>query len=358
MKVAIIGGGIIGLASAAELSRVGCEVTIYDINKESKEASWAAAGMLAPHNEAKSDDALWHLCQQSYQYWPTFLERFNLCKNEIDYRSKGCLTPYFKHENIEELMNKKTLLNKEKEVVVKLTKKECLAIEPLISDNIEGCFYMEGAQVNPRHVCTLLRDFCLKSGVQFKMGVEVQKVKEGSLILNEVNSEHYDQVVIAAGAWTPQLSRLVDKKIKGEPVKGQMLCFEVPENFQLNSFIHSEHAYCVHRKDQGLVIGSTMEMTGFDKAENELSIEKLRDGAREVLPILNDCHVKETWTGLRPKLENGYPCIDRLNEFTVIATGHFRNGILLTPVTALAVKQLVLRENLDVNLNDFSLASH
>ena len=150
-----------------------------------------------------------------------------------------------------------------------------------------------------------------------------------------------DEIVIASGAWTPQLAQLCDLNLSGEPVKGQMICLQAPPNL-LKSYIHSTSAYIVPRVDQGYIIGATMVTSGFDRSSDEAAIHQLAAGAGACVPALAGAPIVEQWTGLRPRLANGRPLIDRIRPGLLVATGHFRNGVLLAPLTGDIIHDILM----------------
>jgi glycine oxidase len=167
----------------------------------------------------------------------------------------------------------------------------------------------------------------------------VRSIAGGAVGLDDGTTLAADLVVLASGAWTPALAQLVGLDLPGEPVKGQMLRLAAPDGL-LHAFIHSPDLYLIARAGQGVVVGATMERAGFDLADDGAAVERLAAGARRLLPALAHAPVPETWTGLRPRLLHGRPVLARLDDTLVLATGHFRNGILLAPATADAVLDL------------------
>jgi glycine oxidase len=341
-RIAIIGSGIVGLSSALHLAQSGCEVSTFDGNKESSEASWAAAGMLAPHNEADETTPLWKLCSKSLELWPAFAQSFASAE-ALDLHFNGSWIPCFNHEERRAHEQKMKHFQAEGVDFQWLEPGVVLGQESAINPNVLGAYAVEGGHVDPRKVCAELVRACQGLGVHCHYQTQVKSIEDGQLTLMNGTTETFDHIVLAAGAWTPQLAELTGLKLEGEPVKGQMLRFEAHPEIRLTRFLHCELAYAVQRRDGSVVIGSTMEYTGFDKQENEQSISKLVAGARQLLPYLNTCDVQETWTGLRPKLEGGTPLFKRIHSKLTLATGHFRNGVLLTPISGQIVRDLVLK---------------
>lgn len=352
MRVVIIGGGIIGLACAWRLAQRGLQVTICDANSESREASWAAAGMLAPHNEAKDANDLWALCCASYKQWPYFIQDLGVDQSELDFREHGSLEPLLHGDDGSELEAKAARLSAAGADLRWLNAAEVQALEPQLSTETTRALWMQGAHVDPRRACLLLRQRCQELGVELRYHQSITAIEDDAVVLNSGERLAAEQIVLAAGAWTPALSTLVGIDIQGEPVKGQMLAFHT-EAPLLQHFIHCRHAYLVERRGTGIVVGSTMEYSGFDRSDSQAAIAHLAAGAQHLLPALKHCPLAETWTGLRPKLNGGLPLLKRIRPNLCIATGHFRNGILLTPMTASIMEALVCGDPLPHPIDSF-----
>ena len=357
MRIAIVGGGIIGLACALRLARRGHDITLCDANSESREASWAAAGMLAPHNEAKQADHLWSLCCESFKQWPTFIDELGVDARAVDFREHGSLEPVIPGDDVRELEHKAALLAEAGAAIEWLERADIERREAGLHQDIERALWMPGGQVDPRRVCTQLRARCAEIGVELRYRDPVHSITDNTILMADGTELAADQVLLAAGAWTPKLSQMTGYELHGEPVKGQMLAFATDQKL-LQHFIHCRHAYMVEREGTGIVVGSTMEYVGFNRQDSQAAIAQLAAGAQRVLPALGQCQVRETWTGLRPRLNGGLPMFKRLNQHLSIATGHFRNGILLTPITAMIMESLVLDEPCSVaHLDSFDGAA-
>jgi glycine oxidase len=356
MNVAIIGSGIIGLSCAWRLAQAGCKVSTFDGNRESQEASWTAAGMLAPHNEAKVPDALWSLCSTSLERWPKFVDDLSQSPKELDYHRNGSFIPVFNDSEKLECEPKIKAFAQKGVQIQWLDSHECVSKEPALSNHeLLGAYHLDGGHVDPRRVCHVLRERCKSLGVQLHFETHVEHLSEGHITCKGGKPQKFDHVILAAGAWTPSLASITGIKLQGQPVKGQMIRFAPNDGPRLSGFIHCEHAYAVQRQDGSLVIGSTMEYTNFDKRENQTSIEHLVSGARRLMPHLKQVPLSETWTGLRPKLNGGYPLFENVSSKLTIATGHFRNGILLAPVSADIIVDLVLKKSSPLDLSEFEL---
>jgi glycine oxidase len=353
MNITVIGGGVIGLSAAWELSRGSCRVTVLDAAPEAREASWAAAGMLAPHHECDEPNALWRLGARSLDLWPRFMRDLGVAAHDLDYSDGGGLIPCAAPADEAALAAEQRFLAS---LGVHARWHDAATLrqtEPALA-RMHGALQVAGAHVDPRLLTRRLADGCKQTGVAVRYQTPVLSLDGGTAVLADGSRIEADLIVLASGAWTPALARLAGIDLLGEPVKGQLLRFDAPG--ALRHFVHSHHVYAVPRRD-GVVIGATMVQTGFDKTQDPSAVAELAQRARELMPMLDHSEITETWTGLRPRLHGGLPLIDRVDERLIIATGHFRNGILLTPVTAVAIAALAGAQPPPCDLSAFSWAS-
>jgi len=354
LRVAVVGGGVIGLACAWRLAGEGARVTVFDAAAEAREASWAAAGMLAPHNEAEGDGPLWRLGRLSLERWPAFLRDLSAEPAAIDYRAHGSLTPLLDAEARRSAEARVAFLARNGIDCRWLVGDALRAAEPALA--APAALALPGGHCDPRLLTALLRRRCADRGVELCYACPVAELDEHGVVTRSGGYLRCDVVVLAAGAWTPALARLAGLELPGEAVKGQMLRLGSGGE-GLRHFLHSDRAYCVPRQDGSVVVGSTMVCAGFDRSEDAEAIDGLAIGARHLLPALADAPITETWTGLRPRLPGGLPCIDRVTERLLIATGHFRNGILLTPITAELVADRIYERRSCCDMRPFALAA-
>lgn len=349
LRVVVVGGGVIGLACAWRLAGDGHQVVVFDGAPEAREASWAAAGMLAPHHEAVAADAVWRLGTASLARWPAFAAALGV---EIDLHLNGGLLPRLDASDEVHLREKIAFVTAHGITVRDLDVEDLARLDPHVS--ARGALLLPGGHVDPRRLTAALRRGCEQRGVDLRYGTAVTEVVTGGIRTTN-GGERCDLTVLANGAWTPELASLAGIALVGEPVKGQMVRFAVGDGL-LRHFIHCHHAYLVPRAGAGVVVGSTMVSSAFDKSEDAAAIAQLTTQARRLLPALANAPVVETWTGLRPRVGAGVPVLQRVREDVILATGHFRNGILLTPITADAVAELAGGAGCGVALKDYRIA--
>ncbi len=332
-RAVVVGGGLIGLACAWRLADEGWSVRVVDAGSGAREASWAAAGMLAPHNEvdvaAAGEPRLWRLGVASLARWPAFAEAIGVA---IDL--SGNVVPELDDEDAQEISARQAWLTGRGITCQRIPADDLRRWEPALTP-CRGALALPGGRVDPRRACAAL---AARLGERVRYGAPAVEISDRTVRLADGDALAADLIVVAAGAWSPSLGRLCGLSFAGEPVKGQMLRFAGDPS--LRRFVHCRHAYLVPRPGAGLIVGSTMVWDGFDRREDPAAIARLAEGARRLLPALAGQEPVETWTGLRPRLAGGLPCIDRVRPGLILATGHFRNGILLAPVTADMVADL------------------
>jgi len=184
-----------------------------------------------------------------------------------------------------------------------------------------------------------LRAACRAAGVVEHSGSPVVALERDDVITADGSRHACDEVLLASGAWTPALAALTGVRLAGAPVKGQMIRLTGP--CRLPGFVREGHRYLISRQDGSVVVGATMVEAGFDRSEDVAAINELAAWAAEAVPALRSSTVSESWTGLRPRLVNGLPAIGRVRPGLLLATGHFRNGVLLAPITGSIIAALV-----------------
>lgn len=360
--ILIVGGGIIGLATARELRKKGVErITILEKNSAcGMEASSAAAGMLAPQSEADEADDFFEFCQASRDLFPNFAKQlFDETDVDIELDQTGTLYLAFTDEDSEELEKRFAWQKKANLIVEKLSTKEILKIEPNVSKNVLfGLRFPTDWQVENQKIVEAfnkqltgiaLNKFMQRNSmdkVRARNGAEFVSREVKSLIFEnnkvigaetDIEKFYAPIIIIASGAWTSlikdKFNLLSDIKIK--PMRGQMLAFN--DNRKLfRHVIYSPRGYLVPRKSCRILVGATVEDVGFDNRTTGFGTVSLLNTAFEIAPEIKNLSLKKTWAGLRPFAADGLPILGAVPEIEnlFIATAHYRNGILLAPKTA------------------------
>ena len=347
----IIGGGLIGLSIAHELAAAGESVIVLS-RRRSEAAGFVAAGMLAPHAEGLEAEML-ELGQLSLTKQAQWVEKIE--KNSglsCGLRKCGIVVPF---ENLSKRDSYPTCnygeLLDEKELFLEL---------PEISKNWRGgiLFKQDGQIDNRRLLMRALEKACYELGVEFEEGVEVfeiitsfdtfkgVRVKDAEGTIKSINS---NAGVLCSGAWTTQLL----KEIPVFPVKGQMLSIQGPRD-ALSRIVFGPGTYLVPREDGLIIVGATSEReAGFEKGLTPFGQSQLRRGFESIVPAAKDWPHMERWWGFRPCTPDEKPILGNspLKQLWV-ATGHYRNGVLLAAITAELLSKSILGKKLDDQLSE------
>ncbi len=325
-SVVVVGGGIIGMSVAWRLGQAGFSVTLFEKNTVGREASWAAAGMLSPGGEFEEDSEEARLAVESRDLYRDYVHELERVSGiEIDFQEAGALEPAYSET---ELAEHEARAERQKAIGIpskRLTAEQIGTFWPRVrkEDLAGGYFYPGDALVDPRQVTAALRIACEKAGVTVLEQREVTHIDPAA----------QDAVVIAAGAWSGLISvNGVPQLPASEPVRGHMLGFNQPEQI-CNTIVRYNHTYLVQRKSGYFIVGATTENAGFDRALDVAALNALHQKAACVMPHLGETSPTNTWNGFRPasdKLHLGQWHSPRV----YLAYGHYRNGILLAPVTA------------------------
>ena len=350
--VLIIGGGVIGLAIAVELQLRGASVTVLSRDFHAA-ATQAAAGMLAPQAEAISASPMLDLCLTSrslYTDWIGKLE--DLSGEPTGYWPCGILAPVY------EQANDRQARGNQEEVSYWLDQDAINLYQPgLGSEVVGGWWYPEDAQVDNRALVGALWTAaqCLGVDVRNQITVEVIQQQQRQVIGVQTSAEviHAEHYVLATGAWSSELLPLVV-----HPKKGQMLSVRMPEHLQLpplQRILFAPDIYIVPRRDGRIVIGATSEEVGFTPHNTPSGIQALLERAIRLYPQLQHYPIQEFWWGFRPTTPDELPILGTSPcKNLTLATGHYRNGILLAPVTASLITNLIWEQKSDSLLAHFN----
>lgn len=365
MEVVVIGGGIIGLSIAWSLARSGAKVRVFDAGRTGRGASWAAGGMLAAHVEDDAaDPAFLVLAEASQALWPGFAAALEAASDErVAVDRTGTLVAVY-DENA--ALHWRTVVRTvgARRHLTWLEPRQARSLEPALAPDCLGAVSSpRDGQVDPRITLSALTKAARRAGVRFHEDEAVLAVEQraGRVtgIVTPQGSHGCDAVVVAAGAWSGRIEGLgTGAELPVHPVKGQMasLAWE-SETPMPRRVIWGPGVYCIPRRDGRLLIGASVEHADFDPRLTAGAMGGLLSAAIRVLPEAAHCGLVQMWAGFRPAAPDMRPVIGHgaLDGLT-IATGHHRNGILLAPVTAEAVRDLVLGTRPKQDLSAFSPA--
>ena len=350
-KVLIIGGGVIGLSIARELSKKGIKhITILERGKVGRESSYAAGGMLAPYAETTKFDDFFHFCDESLHLYSNFAEQlFDETGVDIELDKSGTLLLAFNEHDAAEIRQRYEWQKSSGLAVEKLSATEIHKIEPFVSpDVIEGLSFPNDWQVENRKLLEALQKYCELNEIDIFENTEITKFlsENGKNVGAETNSAKFfaETVILATGAWTSliQTDDFLLPKVK--PIRGQMIEFRTAKRL-FSKVIYSSRGYLIPRQNGRILAGATSEDVGFDRSLTDFETEILRETALEIAPSLVNLEINEKWTGFRPFALDGLPILGEIAENLFIATAHYRNGILLAPITAKILAEKVVNNS-------------
>jgi glycine oxidase len=362
--VAIVGAGLIGTGIAFELAKRGASVVVFDRDEPVRAASWAGAGMLAPFSEALPDAAMLALCRASLEAYPAFAADL-VERTGVDVKLQPCGTLHVALDaaSLRVLHDIAPVFARNGGDVAVLDRAATLAREPSVARTVAGALFIANeAQVDNRRLGRALVAACERLGVRFERSGELALEADARRVRGLRSARGFVPagiVVNAAGAWAGTLAGVPEAaRVAVTPVAGEMLALAIPHGFA-HALIWLGHTYLVPRSDGRLLVGATVRDRGFDATVSAAGVRDLLDDALRVAPSLGGFAVVETWAGLRPGTPHGRPYLGAtVLDGYFVAAGHYRNGILLTPITARALAETILDGRSAVDLAAFAPEPH
>jgi glycine oxidase len=351
----IIGAGIIGLSLAVELDKQGLRVLVVEKGEPGREASWAAGGMLVDC-PLETKPGLQELATASARMYPEFVHELQDESGlKIDLRSQGTLL--LRDTRHDALPDQHLKDSYPLPLPLEEPEPALCSCKGILSNSESGYtkLYIKERCVDPRDLTAAAIAAAKHRGIDFSSGdrVVAVEVTEGKATGVQTNKTRFASgvVVNCAGAWAGLIEPHV---FPTRPVKGQMLCVLMPEKELVRRVVRAPDVYLIPRSDGRMLIGATTEESGFDKQTVPETILKLRQAAIDLVPKLADARILEAWAGLRPGTPDGLPILGATSSpGYFVATGHFRDGILLAPVTARLMAQLITGGTVEFDLKAF-----
>jgi len=360
VNVVVVGSGVIGLSCARALARTGRHrVIVVDGGARGREASLAAAGILGPGSEHDVDSPIFRLSLDALRAWPATLSSWaRETGREIPADWTGSLLVARDASEAAALARRGEVHRAAGLASRLLGPDEARTLEPGLSHGIVAALHVPEGRIEPVSLHSTLTAACVGSGVELRVGTEagelvgdgprVRGVRVGEAVLAA------DAVVVAAGAWSETLARTCGVALPSAPVKGRLVRLDAPDG-RVRHVVKRAAAYVVPQAGKGLVLGTTAESVGFDRSVSDELVRSIRRAAEDLLDGLESLRAIESWYGFRPRLADGLPAIGPVGarEGLFLATGHFRNGILLCDITGRLIERAV-EGDLDPRLAPFS----
>jgi glycine oxidase len=349
--VVIVGGGIMGCASALALAKAGAKVIVLERSVPGAEASSAAAGILGAQVETGDADPGFELARQSRARYPAWSEQLkNATGIDVGYRQCGILRVVFDDQSKTDMLREIAWQKTAGLAVENVEADELRALEPKLDPQANFALHFpEEGQVDPPRLLRALYIAAAQAGATFRTGAYVRAVAAEAgavrgVVLEDGSRIASDRVVLAAGSWSTLVEGIPLEPSAVRPVRGQMVELETREP-ALKRIVFGPRCYLVPREDGRVLVGSTLEFVGYRREVTAGAIRDLLGAAIELVPSLSDAVLGRTWSNFRPYSETGRPLIGASElRGLILATGHHRNGILLAPVTAEIVRALALGE--------------
>ena len=348
--IVLIGGGVIGLSIAYELATRGASVRVLDQGPLGQESSWAGAGMITPGNPSGAKSPETRLRAESFVRWPDWAARLQ-DETGIDTGFGRCggieLSPDHSASDVSAIAAKFQSEGVHAEVVCL---RELRTLEPNLHPELgEAVHLPDYCQVrNPRLLRALIAA-CTARGVELSPGLPVigfdQSDSRVTSVRTPTETISAGKFVVCSGAWSQTVLAQVGVTIHVEPVRGQMVLLDMLP-LPTHRIIEVGSRYIVPRADGHLLIGSTEEHVGFEKSNTSEAVAELIRFGCELIPSLKSARLERCWSGLRPGTPSGLPYLGQAPniENLFIAAGHFRAGLMLSPITAVLLRQFLLNE--------------
>ncbi|MFF3912490.1 glycine oxidase ThiO [Streptomyces sp. NPDC001852] len=353
--VLVIGGGIIGLVTAWRAAQRGLATAVVDPGPGGG-AARVAAGMLAAVTELHyGEERLLALNLESARRYPDFAaELTEVTGHDLGYRRCGTLAVALDADDRAHLRELHTLQRRSGLDAQWLSGRECRRLEPMLAPGVRGGLRVDGDhQIDPRRLATALVAACERSGVEFHRAwaerLDVVRERATGVTTADGTELHAGQVVLAAGSMSGRLAGVPEALLPPvRPVKGQVLRLTVPPRYApflsrtVRAVVRGGHVYLVPRENGELVVGATSEELGWDTTVTAGGVYELLRDAHELVPGITELPLTETRAGLRPGSPDNAPLLGPSGlDGLLLATGHYRNGVLLTPVTGDVMAQLL-----------------
>ncbi|MNO65390.1 Glycine oxidase [compost metagenome] len=362
VDVVVVGGGVIGSSIAYELSLRGISTLVLEQNSIASEASSAAAGMLAAQGEFIEDSNLFQLALRSRSMFPQLVQRLKEASGmDVGFVDRGLLRMALKQQDVQRYKEQAQFQQGLGLDSKWLTKEETLLLEPSLAVSIEGALLLkDDHQVIASQLTRAYAMAAAAQGAQIREYAEVHGLflehgeVKGVRLRDEVI--HCNKVVIASSIWATGLLRSIDYDLPITPVKGDCIAVRL-KNSRIQRTIYSDIGYLVPKANGELIIGATAKHGIVDRSVSLAGISSLIRAAEQLVPSIRESEWIRAWSGLRPNTPTGLPYMGEHPELQglFLAAGHYRNGILLSPVTGRIIADLIEGNDIETDLSPYSI---
>jgi glycine oxidase len=339
----VIGGGIIGLLTALELADTGADVTLLEKGETGSEASWAGGGILSPLYPWRYPDPITQLASWSQQRYPELCERLHqLTGVDPEYTTNGLLIL-----DTEEVDTARRWAADHGSTLQRVESDTITRLEPGLGRVPESAIWLpKVGQVRSPRLIRAERLALAKSVHVAERSEVLELLVKGDKAIGARTprtTHHAENTIVCAGAWTAQLLAQLGSAPKIEPVRGQMILFNAKPGDVQRIVLHKDR-YAIPRRDGRVLMGSTLEHSGFEKETTEQARDELYRRALELFPSLGQAPIEKHWAGLRPSSPSGIPYIGAYPgiQGLYFNSGHFRNGVVLGPASARLMADIAL----------------
>lgn len=358
----IIGAGVIGLSIAWKLSREGATVAVVDKGLVGQGASWAAAGMLAPFAEAKDGGPFAKITLEGLRAYPEFIDALEEETGlETELSKVGLLRVALNEAEEKDLAGSFSRQCADGLPVHWLTADEARKLEPGLSTKVRAAILSpQEWHIEPRRLTRALAVACAARGVRIEQETTVTGFEKAGEKVTAVRvpggTVEAGKVVVAGGAWSEAIGQMLDTTLPVFPVRGQIVSLGPCLPSPVRHTIYAHCGYLVPKADGRVLVGATEENAGFNTRTTCGGVGKLLGMAPDLAPALSGMPIESTWAGLRPATPDKCPILGRLTGWqnVLAATGHFRNGILLAPITAQIMSDMILHDRVSPLAAEFA----
>lgn len=358
--VVLVGGGIIGCAIAFFLAKAGVRPLVLERDQVGAEASSGAAGLLTAQAHADEADLLFDLKLRSRALYATLaVELRDRTDIDIEYRTLGHLVPALSEEEQETVGRRVAWQASRGLPAVRLTAREARELEPGLTEEVKGAgWFPEDHHVNNTSVTQALASATMRLGGRVLVdSAVVELLRAGDRVTGVRTAQETiaaGTVVLCAGAWSGEFEASAGLPLPIVPAKGQIVVARL-EKPALRHVVYGEAGYAIPRATGEHILGSTVEYVGYDKRVTLEGLTGIMTGITAMVPSLQRAEMAASWGCLRPAAPDGLPLLGRIpeREGLIVATGHFRNGILLAPITGKLIAELIVEGKPSVPLDGF-----